>query len=134
MSKPNNALATVKIPGDSTARPIVPYYLGYSASNNYVATIPNITADKTIALANYSNTFTGMQTFTDTGADAPVEIVFDNTSNSAFYIFDNDVGYSIYFDINGTLTQDEFLHFPAKSGTLATTDDCSPVVIYDLRS
>lgn len=50
MAKPANSIATIKLPGDSSARPIVPYYLAYSLSNNYVATLPNLTADSIIAL------------------------------------------------------------------------------------
>ena len=50
MAKPNNAIATVKLPGDTDARPIVPYYLGVSSSNGFVATLPEtLNADKTIA-------------------------------------------------------------------------------------
>lgn len=52
MSKPSNTIATIKIPGDTSARPIIPYYLAYSSDNDYVATLPELTADSIIALTS----------------------------------------------------------------------------------
>ena len=63
MAKPNNAIATVKIPGDTNARPIVPYYVGVSSSNDYVATLPTLTTDATLALKDKDNFFSSNQTF-----------------------------------------------------------------------
>lgn len=45
MAKPNNAIATIKIPGDTDARPIVPYYLGVNKDNDYVVQSPTLSAD-----------------------------------------------------------------------------------------
>lgn len=47
MSKPNNSISKIKLPGENTGRPIVPYYVGYSESNNYVVTLPQLTEDNT---------------------------------------------------------------------------------------
>jgi len=122
MSKPNNALATVKIPGDSTARPIVPYYIGYSASNNYVATIPNITYDNTIALTSYDNTFYGIQCFENYTGSAPAKFNFNNNDNFAFIVYDDSSQHKINFDINGTLSSDISIHFPVVEGTLSIVE------------
>ena len=76
MSKPNNSLANIKLPGENTQRPIVPYAIGVSSSNNYQATIPNISSDQTIALLGVRNVFTEHNIFSkyievqDDGSDS----------------------------------------------------------------
>lgn len=45
MSRPNNSIGKIKLPGENVERPLVPYALGYSSNNNYQATIQNITED-----------------------------------------------------------------------------------------
>lgn len=49
MAKPNNSIANIKLPGDSTARPIIPYALSKSGSS-YQATLPTLEKDSEIAL------------------------------------------------------------------------------------
>ena len=43
MSKPNNSIANIKLPGENSQRPIVPYAVGYSSNNSYQATLPQLT-------------------------------------------------------------------------------------------
>ena len=52
MSRPNNSIGTVKLPGEDTKRPIVPYAIGVSDSNTYQAILPQLTKDATIALTS----------------------------------------------------------------------------------
>ncbi len=94
MAKPANSVATVKLPGDSSARYIVPYYLAYSKTNNYVATLPNLTADSIIALTTdikngtltIQKNGTNVQTFTanqssNVIANITVPVNFNDLSN-----------------------------------------------------
>lgn len=73
MARPNNSIATIKLPGDVSSRPIVPYALGVSNSNGWQATLPALTADAVIALtsdlADYvtlttNQSISGQKTFT----------------------------------------------------------------------
>lgn len=50
MSRPNNSIGKIKLPGENVERPLIPYALGYSSSNSYQATLPELTADAVIAL------------------------------------------------------------------------------------
>lgn len=52
MSRPNNSIGKIKLPGENTERPIVPYAIGVSNSNTYQATLPELTKDATIALTS----------------------------------------------------------------------------------
>lgn len=52
MSKPNNLIAKVKIPGETGPRPIIPYEVG-STGHNYTAKLPdNMTADDNLVINN----------------------------------------------------------------------------------
>lgn len=60
MSRPNNSLAKIKVPGENVQRPIIPYAVGYEVEDeynpgsyipgDYIATLPILTEDSTIAL------------------------------------------------------------------------------------
>ncbi len=52
MSRPNNSIGKIKLPGENTERPIVPYAIGVSNSNTYQAILPQLTKDATIALTS----------------------------------------------------------------------------------
>lgn len=52
MSRPNNSIGKIKLPGENTERPIVPYAIGVSNSNTYQAILPQLTEDATIALTS----------------------------------------------------------------------------------
>ena len=126
MSKPNNSISKIKLPGESTGRPIVPYYLGVSSSNNFVATLPALTEDKIIATADQIVTIISadweevqMITFTIQGSvsslgtwSVPVGTTWGdlntcyNSANS-YYI----TGTTIYTIINNS---------PQNAGTIST--------------
>lgn len=65
MAKPANSVATVKLPDDSSARYIVPYYLAYSKTNNYVATLPDLTSDTEILIKDLQQTIPGLKIFSN---------------------------------------------------------------------
>lgn len=86
MSRPNNSLAKIKVPGENVQRPIIPYAVGYEVEDeynpgsyipgDYIATLPILTEDSTIALlghvieevANYTlipNNTTGLYRYPD---------------------------------------------------------------------
>lgn len=52
MSRPNNSIGKIKLPGENIERPIVPYAIGVSNSNTYQAILPQLTKDATIALTS----------------------------------------------------------------------------------
>ena len=52
MARPSNSIATIKMPGESTRRPIIPYAVGVNSNNSYQATLPTLTADDTIVIGS----------------------------------------------------------------------------------
>jgi len=127
MSKPNNSLANIKLPGENTQRPIVPYAIGVSSSNNYQATIPNISSDQTIALLGVRNVFTEHNIFSkyievqDDGSDSqqtPRPENIYNWSDPDLFIY--STGFSLY-----TGGSDDYLqyNFPNRSGVLGLEID-----------
>ena len=52
MARPSNSIANIKLPGENTQRPIVPYAVGVSKNNSYQAILPTLTADDTIVIGN----------------------------------------------------------------------------------
>ena len=65
MSKPNNSISKIKLPGENTGRPIVPYYVGYSESNNYVTTLPALTEDAHFVIDKEDQDIYGHKIFMD---------------------------------------------------------------------
>ncbi len=57
MAKPNNSIGKIKLPGENVERPLVPYALGYSNTNSYQATLPELKQDRIIT-TEYSKNFT----------------------------------------------------------------------------
>ena len=53
MAKPNNSIAKIKLPGEDTQRPIVPY--GLTDGTSY-ATVPTMSADSSIIVEYPSKT------------------------------------------------------------------------------
>lgn len=49
MGKPNNSLAKIKLPGENVQRPIIPYAV---SDGTYLASVPTMTKDETLALAS----------------------------------------------------------------------------------
>lgn len=47
MGRPNNSLANIKLPGENTQRPIIPYAV---SDGTYLASVPTMTEDKPLAL------------------------------------------------------------------------------------
>ncbi len=47
MPKPNNSIANIKLPGENTQRPIIPYSI---SDGTHVATVPQMTQDSELAL------------------------------------------------------------------------------------
>lgn len=84
MAKPANSISTVKLPGDTNARPIVPYYIGYSVNNNYVATLPQLTNDAEIIINKLNQTINGNKTFNGV-----------TTFNSYIQLYDDNAGDNI---------------------------------------
>lgn len=51
MSKPNNSIAKIKVPGENEQRPIIPYAVGVNGENPYQAVLPELDEDETIAVS-----------------------------------------------------------------------------------
>ncbi len=49
MSRPNNSIGKIKLPGESAQRPIIPQGL-WDGTTNYLATLPTLTKDSKIGL------------------------------------------------------------------------------------
>lgn len=92
MAKPNNAIATVKLPGDTNARPIIPYYVGYASNNNYVATLPQLTSDAQFIINKLNQTIGGTKSFSNTPHFLSGNITLYDTAN------DDDFDMSLYDD------------------------------------
>ena len=52
MARPSNSIANIKLPGENTQRPIVPYAVGVSKNNSYQAILPTLIADDTIVIGS----------------------------------------------------------------------------------
>ena len=66
MAKPENSIKKIKLPGENTARDIIPDSLG---SGSYIASLPTLSADATIAtdidLANKQDKYITEKTYID---------------------------------------------------------------------
>lgn len=49
MSKPNNSISKIKLPGENTGRPIVPTMLSDGTTTN-IATLPTLSQDEILGL------------------------------------------------------------------------------------
>lgn len=76
MAKPANSIATIKLPGDTDARPIIPYALGYNSSNGYQATLPQLSKDEVLGFAEDSvHTVTDLSTVAGSGTSGSYKSV-----------------------------------------------------------
>ena len=50
MPKANNSIAKIKLPGENTERPIIPYAIAVGGSNPYQAALPELEEDATLGL------------------------------------------------------------------------------------
>lgn len=149
MSKPNNAIAAIRLPGDASnvKRPIVPYYVGVSENNNYVATLPsNLNSDAQIIINKTDQGITGLKSFW-TGLRSPYIYLYNNDTDDDILIGNYDGYFRFYdgaYDSEWTFYTDsnnayiEFANgsgiaygynFPSASGTLSLQID-----IVDLTS
>jgi len=109
MSKPNNSLANIRLPGDASnvKRPIVPYYVGVSENNNYVATLPTLESDDTIVTTNTAQTITGKKAFNYYPIAANGGLTTDN-ENITFSVTDTrDSGYDILDGLSVSANYDD---------------------------
>ena len=101
MSRPNNSIGKIKLPGENTERPIVPYAIGVSNSNTYQAILPQLTKDATIALtsdiptsyvvsSSYNSSTRKLTITPKTGSNA-----FSNTTIPTSYIINASVNGNI---------------------------------------
>ena len=73
-NKPSNSISKIKLPGENTGRPIVPYHVGYASNNNYVATLPQLSSDVHFVIDDQTQDINGYKTFTNPiGLYDPVE-------------------------------------------------------------
>ena len=107
MSKPNNSVSKIKLPGESTGRPIIPYAVAYP-DGTHQATLPSgtISADKTLATTDlissvvvevvlaYSGQFTHQATLGNAGGYTVgvLYIKFDEAPTTA----QTDYDYALY--------------------------------------
>ena len=52
MARPINSIAKVKLPGENTQRPIVPYAVSVDTNNTAQAVLPAISSDDTIVVGS----------------------------------------------------------------------------------
>jgi len=65
MAKPTNSIANIKMPGENTQRPIVPYAIAVGGSNVYQATLPTLSGDTQLVTTSENHTIDGLITFTN---------------------------------------------------------------------
>lgn len=148
MAKPNNSIGKIKLPGESTQRPIIPQAL-WDGTTNYQATLPTLTADSTIALASqlykvYISNNSGKVYLTGTTATSAGN--YQEYRNSSVYmqsgylyaynisrywfLADNTYynnAYIEYYDYDDEESYE--LDFPSKNGTIALMSDVNAVKV-----
>lgn len=134
MSRPNNALAKIKLPGENDQRPIIPYAIGFEVSDgeggytpgSYIAKLPNLSQDTYIATLHTKNVFFKEQIFTKYIAvwdsDQSETPAVPRPSN----IYNYNIPETFFFGTGITLyeagAQEETYYqynYPNKSGTFA---------------
>lgn len=81
MAKPNNSIAKIKLPGENTQRPIVPYGL---TDGTYYITLPSLNNDNgKIAVSSLDNNFTTTQTINGIRANSSELTIWANDNIDA---------------------------------------------------
>lgn len=129
MSKPNNSIANIKLPGENSQRPIIPYSVTWASNSSYQVTLPSYTPnrDDTFITSNADNDFYGRNYFYYI-SDTPVQIGYDRNASGFLTATDDIDGYDATF-VTDALDGDRTYIFPNKSGILGFQID-----IVDLTS
>lgn len=116
MSKPNNSIANIKLPGENSQRPIIPYSVTWASNSSYQVTLPSYTpnSDDTFITSNANNSFYGSNYF-DYSNGTPITIEYNRNESGFLAAMDTDEGCFANFTTD-TLDQSQTYTFPNKTG------------------